>query len=160
MTLKEILHLLTDGISLAGPIRQDVHDAIEALEDLFGGGPAQPVTPAAALSATVTAGLPAQANLSWTAPAVTFTGYVITRTNPDGTTAAVKVPAFMTSYIDQGLEAGAYSYTVDAVDVTTKQVMAASTPQTVSVTAYVPVPVPVAGPVAPVPPAVPVPPLA
>ena len=31
MNLKEILHLLAEGISLAGPIREDLHTAIEAL---------------------------------------------------------------------------------------------------------------------------------
>lgn len=32
MNLKEILHLLAEGISLAGPVRQDLHTAINALQ--------------------------------------------------------------------------------------------------------------------------------
>jgi hypothetical protein len=32
MNLQEILHLLAEGISLAGPVREEVHQAIEDLD--------------------------------------------------------------------------------------------------------------------------------
>lgn len=48
MTLKEILHLLADGISLIGPVREDLHTAIHALgED----GSAPPPAPEPELTA-------------------------------------------------------------------------------------------------------------
>jgi hypothetical protein len=44
MNIKEALHLLADGISLVGSVRQEVHDAIE---DHYGDAPA-PAEPATA----------------------------------------------------------------------------------------------------------------
>jgi hypothetical protein len=132
LNFKEILHLLADGISLAGPVRQDVHDAINALEDLFKTGTEDQPKPVA-LDATVTGGA-GTAKLTWTAPvspSAPVARYEVTRAGE----VVANLGAAWLAWTDQGIDAGSYAYTVDAVDAAGTTV-AASDAFTVTVTAY------------------------